>query len=397
MNVLRQTVVALLSLVALVSLASADDEELRQPRCSKCKHTGLVACKEHKKSDVAHEHNALYCSEFADCEVCAGVGLFDCEGCNNEVAQKWLEERRAGQARFAEELAELDTEMGRKLVKARSEHFVLVWDVEQMKVGKKRLKQHELLHLYLDRLERLFDDYLELMQAGEAEFAQPARVFVWWLLRDQEEASLRFCNNMGRTGVKLMGSSINYSVLARAPAAGGGTPGTASGGQELDKDEFLHRNLIHNVTHLLLSHQTPSRWIGNIKGGWADAGLAHFFEERYFGVCDNYCYQEVNSNRDFKGGKWKPEVRKMAARKDHPPVAEVFAQNTNTLTLEQHALSFSYVDFLLQRDGEAFSTLCRRLRGKTPTRDALKETFGWTPFEFEEEWRAWVLATYPTR
>ena len=41
--------------------------------------------------------------------------------------------------------------------------------------------------------------------------------------------------------------------------------------------------------------------------------------------------------------------------------------------------------------------MLRRLRTRTPTRDALREVYGWSVLEFEQEWKDWVLETYPTR
>jgi hypothetical protein len=32
-----------------------------------------------------------------------------------------------------------------------------------------------------------------------------------------------------------------------------------------------------------------------------------------------------------------------------------------------------------------------------PTRDALKKVYGMGTMEFESLWKAWVLATYPTK
>ena len=107
--------------------------------------------------------------------------------------------------------------------------------------------------------------------------------------------------------------------------------------------------------------------------------------------------QEQDTNADFKGGRWKPRVRKMVARDDSPPFAGVFQQNTDTLTLDQHAVSFSLVDYLIQLDGEKLDALMKFLRKKVATRDALKKTFGISPLALEVEWKEWVLATYPTR
>jgi hypothetical protein len=85
----------------------------------------------------------------------------------------------------------------------------------------------------------------------------------------------------------------------------------------------------------------------------------------------------------------------MVAANELPTVADVFQQNIDTLTLPMNAVAFSYVDFLLLKDGAKFNELVKKLKAKVPTRDALKETFGLAPLEFEVQWKAWVLATYP--
>ena len=36
-------------------------------------------------------------------------------------------------------------------------------------------------------------------------------------------------------------------------------------------------------------------------------------------------------------------------------------------------------------------------RTANPTRDALQEVYGMSPLEFETQWKAWVLETYPTK
>jgi hypothetical protein len=62
-----------------------------------------------------------------------------------------------------------------------------------------------------------------------------------------------------------------------------------------------------------------------------------------------------------------------------------------------NAAAFSYVDYLLFRDGAKFKELVKLLKVKKPTREALQETYGVSPIEFEAQWKAWVLETYPTR
>jgi hypothetical protein len=167
--------------------------------------------------------------------------------------------------------------------------------------------------------------------------------------------------------------------------------------QNFQDDEKLHRNIVHCVAHLLLSAQQSPQWIGNIKGGWADEGLAHWFEDRYWDICDTYCYQEANTNVDFKSGRWKLAVRKLVDMDKAPPAALVFDRNIDTLTLAENAVAFSYVDYLLNQDGAKFSKLVAELKKKVPTRDALKQIYGYGPIEFENLWKAWVKATYPNK
>ena len=136
-------------------------------------------------------------------------------------------------------------------------------------------------------------------------------------------------------------------------------------------------------------------WIGNLKAGWVEEGLAHVFEERIFGICDNYCYEEQNSNNDFKGGKYKVAMRKMIVEDKAPAVADVIQRNTDQLKLPEHAVAMSLVDYLLQREPGKFDAFGKQLRAKIGVREALAATFKLTPLELEVAWKAWVLETYP--
>jgi len=353
------------------------------PSCRRCRSTGLQPCSQHPRSECELEHSVLYCSVIAACKECGGTGWLPCPHCENQPAREALERKRAGIGKHRDGLAELDKEMRRPLRKAESENFVLVWEMTGMKVGKKRLDEHEMLHLTIDRMERLFADYLEVFGLRRGEFSKKTRLFVWNYVRMQREGSLIFCGQGGDRGVKLMGSHSNYSVCGNK--------------QFFRNDEQLHRNLVHSVTHLLFAHQSPSQWIGNRKGGWADAGLAHWFEDRYWALCDNYCYQEVATNTNFKGGKFKVAMRKMIAMDDAPPLPLVLSRNTENLEPAEHAVALSFVDYLIHLDARKFNRVGRMLRRKVETREALKDVYELGVLELERDWKAWVLETYPTR
>ncbi len=353
------------------------------PVCKKCQSEGRLPCPEHDKAECALEDDVLFCSVIADCPVCSGVGFVPCADCVNAPVRAAIEAKKASIAARRVALAYIDTTMTRPVRKAETQHFVLVWEMDRLKVEKKWLNAHELLHLYSKRLETLYADYCARLQITDKEFVEKFRVFVWQFPQDHADAGLRFCRQSAKGGVKLMGQTPSYSVCGNK--------------QYFQSDEKLHRNIYHSVTHLILSAQRPVAWIGNLKAGWLDEGLAHFFEDRYWGICDTYCYQEANTNVDFKGGKFRLAVRKMVDEDKVPPIAEVLQQNVDTLTLPMHAVSFSYVECLLNRDPAKFNELVKQLKAKVPARDALKASFGVSVLDFESQWKSWVIQTYPTK
>ena len=351
--------------------------------CTKCKNAGRLACPEHEKEEheFIDEDALQFCSVIADCTVCNGTGWILCPQCKPpEMAEK-LEKKKALVEKRRITLKYLDEKMKRPLRKAESEHFVLTWDLDKLKVEKKFVSPHQALHLYATRLEHLYVDYRATLQVKDTDFSQKCRVLVWYLPSDQDTASTVFCDINGHGGVKLMGINPTYSLCGNK--------------QNFQSDERLHRNIVHNVVHLLMSAQQPPAWIGNQKYGWADEGLAHWFTDRYWNICDTYCFQEQNTNVDFKSGHFKLAVRKMVAASEAPPAAEIFQQTSDQLTLPMNAVSMSYVDFLIFTDAPKFLQLVKKFKGKVVGRDGLQQVYGMSLLDFEAQWKAWVLATYP--
>jgi hypothetical protein len=162
-------------------------------------------------------------------------------------------------------------------------------------------------------------------------------------------------------------------------------------------DEALHRNLVHNLTHLLLSNMTPSQWIGNRKHGWVDEGLAHWFEDRVTGRCTNFCFEEVlvAPGTGYKNGKWRPAVRQLVDAGKVRPFAELSSLNTDQLELPDHALVFAWVDYFLARGGGAkFAAVVRMLKEGATSQDALHKVLGVNMLHVDAEFAAWVKANY---
>jgi hypothetical protein len=378
-----------LSLALALTTAGAAPSAAQQPvlkapeKCIKCHDLGRRPCPEHPAAECEWELKTIYCSEIAGCATCGGVGWIDCNECIEPATDQWLEMRRAKVPARKTALKFIADAMKREVRIGESDHCVIVWELGELKVDRRRLGPHELTHLYLERMEVLHADFKARLQVTDKHFGAKCELYVWGFPADHQACGSALCDGNAKGGVKFLGARPRYTVL-----------GTK---QNFQNDEELHRNLVHSMTHLLLSNVTPAAWVGNVRGGWMDEGLSHFFEDRYWGICDNYCYQEQNSNVDFKSGKFRLAVRRMVAEDKAPPAAEVFEQNVDTLTLPMHAVSMSYVDFLLQKDGAKFYELVKRLKKKMPTGDALQEVYGMRTLEFEASWKNYVLATYPTR
>ena len=63
--------------------------------------------------------------------------------------------------------------------------------------------------------------------------------------------------------------------------------------------------------------------------------------------------------------------------------------------LLMNAVSMSYVDYLIFKDAPKFLQLVKKFKAKVVAREALQQVYEMNLLDFEAQWKAWVLATYP--
>ncbi|MBX3461745.1 MAG: hypothetical protein KF830_01125 [Planctomycetes bacterium] len=357
--------------------------------CRGCAGRGSLPCGKHGK-DLGLEADGvvLDCSVAATCRVCAGARAVDCRQCERaeveaelqhrqQLARDWLQQR----------LARVDDAVGHHaLVHLRTAHCDLVGSLKPATVGKQKLDTHALLHLHAQRLEALREDFRATLELTEADLPGRLRVH---LFRDAKDHGVIGPRETGfgsaaSTGLKQMGPEFVYSMWQDP--------------RSLPDDEAVHRNVVHNVTHLLLSQMLPVQWVGNRGHGWVDEGLAHWFEDRHSGSCRNYCYEELllAPGAGWKNGIWRPHVRKLVEEGGMPSFADLARRNTDQLTFLEHAAAFAYVDFLLSAHGGArCRDFVRALKSGQSTRDALQAVYSWNPLTIEAPFQAWIKAHYP--
>ncbi|MBL8727819.1 MAG: hypothetical protein JNM25_05275 [Planctomycetes bacterium] len=357
--------------------------------CRSCNSVGTFPCSKHGK-DLGLEADPMVrrCSVAIECKVCGGALKVDCRQCRRPDVEAALAERQGLLREWLErQRVAVDDAVGhRTLVHLETTHCDLVCGIKPLMVGKVKFDTHQLAHLYGQRIEELRERFRTAFELTDDELPGRLRVYMF---RDGKEHGVigpreTGMGTAGSIGLKQMGPEFVYSMWQDP--------------RSLADDEQLHRNIVHNVTHLLLSQMLPMRWIGNRSHGWLDEGIAHWFEDQVTGRCLNYCFEEVLviPGSGWKNGKWRTPVRVMVDEGTLPSFAALSTKNTDQLTFEEHAASFAYVDFLLTTQGGAkFRDLVRAAKQGQATRDALQTIYQWNPLTIEAPFQAWVRATYP--
>jgi hypothetical protein len=364
-------------------------QEPAAPVCRTCTSTGMVPCSKHGKL-LPREQAAvdcLQCSVATECKACAGALAVDCKQCEHagaagelqrrqELARQWLGERRQ----------KIDALTSREpFLHLRSTNFDVVSALKAATVGKDKVDPHVRLHLFAERLEALRVLFVQTFELPPTDLRERHLVCLSDEAKDHAVLGpqLTGMGTANSVGLKLMGPQYVYSMWQDR--------------RSLPDDEAVHRNVVHHVTHLLLSEMPPGLFLGNKKLGWIDEGVAHWFEDKVVGKCTNFCFEEVLllAGAGFQGGKWRPAVRKLVDEGKAPTFASVAVRNTDELTFVEHAFAFAYVDFLLTAHGGAkFRDLVRLCKRDQPLREALNSVYGWSVLSFDEVFLTWVKANY---
>lgn len=372
--------------ILLAALIAVSALRAQDAGCPSCNGTGTRECANHKATLDA-EKAALACSEAAKCKQCAGALAKDCVGCVNPLTDADLSKRREAVASWlAQRRKDVDEVTGGKeIMHLRTATLELAFSVRPLTVGRVKLDTHALMHLYAQRIETLRGLFLTTFGLTDKVFTGPLRIYLFKDQIDHRKLAPRVTGQGANSnGVKLMGADSVYCAHHNP--------------QTMPGDEELHRNVVHNVTHLLLSNAEPTSWLGNRKCGWVDEGVAHWFEDKITAKCTNFCYEEValQPGAGFKGGRWRVPVRKLVEAGKLGGFARLSTLNTDELTFEDHAHAFACVDFLLAtKGGPALWKVIASLKRGTALRDALKEGCGLNVLSFDAELQTWIKANYP--
>lgn len=271
-------------------------------------------------------------------------------------------------------------------------------------------------HLYAQRLEDMYQRFLDLMQIKDSAFPDGTKLY------DMQGKYMGYGPYLGEKGkyeVLVVPTEASLSQylqthfgLLTKKTQRWNLPDrdslsvTINGGDDASReDEALHGHLAFNVTINLLdgykhySYDTPI---------WIREGLAHFVEREITRKYNSFDSSEGGIAETTRKEKWEPEVRKLVASEKAPRMAELITmKDYNELTLPKHYTTWSMIDFLVKTNPTGFAKLQDELHGRLNAkgfpdgsnlqdvhRDKFKECLGMNYAEFDTKWAEWVLLNY---
>jgi hypothetical protein len=370
-----------IAMACALSFASTAQTPAATAQCATCNDRGVVPCRLCGRAPCKSTHPVLFCSEAAKCRDCGGTQLEKCAKCEH-APEVDLAKRRADITAWLVAQKPIDDYVGHPSMRCESAHFTLTFDLKSIEV-KGSTSAHAAMHVYLDRLEDFFADFCKDVGCTEQDFLGKTQVMLWSNEKDQTKASSKYTLQSSRSESKLMGAKPVVSIFFDKT--------------RLHDETELHAAMVHEVAHCLLSNIYDGVWTGNIKAGWIDEGLAHFYENRYFGEVRHYCYVDEETTKAYKFGRWENDVRNAVEQKKCPDFLSVTGLDTVAMSGEQRQFAWSYCDYIVRALPGKFGALAKAFKAKKVVSDALPTALHMNPLEFEANWKKWVLETYSNK
>lgn len=178
--------------------------------------------------------------------------------------------------------------------------------------------------------------------------------------------------------------------------------------EDVRHDQHLHNMIRHNIAHNMLdgymfySYDLPV---------WISEGFAHWFERDNDPRFNMFDTVEGSFHAGKSLEKWAPEVRKLVIKGDAATYSSLLRRASFAeIDFNDHLVTWSKIDFLIQKDIKKFGQFVTGLKGRKndrglpdasnldgAQRDLFRELYGWTLPKLDETWTEWVLSTYPVK
>ena len=264
-----------------------------------------------------------------------------------------------------------------------SKHFYYSTDIQHWKLltqgGAPRVAdQHELVHLFLERAEKAYDDFVAAF-GDEVSLGQPLGIF------------------MAEKNGKRDSWQAAYFGSANTNMQYGGAPGKVAGGfcwngfavstGDAGNDRDMHAHVRHMIGHILFScwHgvapfvKNCPKWAFDAAGDWLCKS------DPLFADYTVWCHDE-GKGAEASGKDWDQKARLIAANK-HEPIEKLFVvPSLSHLTVDDVIRSWSYMDVMLREDRDRWLATLKIIREGNEPAVAFQKGLGMSPDEFDRRW-----------
>jgi hypothetical protein len=285
----------------------------------------------------------------------------------------------------------------------------------RLKPQRKELDPWLRLHLCAQRAEAVYADFCKQFSLREDEFGPKTKMGSGPYLGMKSKFAVLLASKrsmLGRYTQETFGGTFDHNY--RYPLPGGGMFFGLS-------SQALAENTpgLDNAIHCALANGLAQNFVAGFRDSsyaapmWFREGLGHWFSRR---VDPRWPLlgggTESSGQRDENDWNWAVRVRNLVEQGVYSPWAEMLTwSKPEDISQRMHMIVWSRVDFLMQRKG---SDLRAWLLGVTERQillapeemakiqlekqtKALLAGFGTDAATLDEEWKAWVLKTYPKK
>ncbi|MEM7515514.1 MAG: hypothetical protein AAF368_01130 [Planctomycetota bacterium] len=271
-------------------------------------------------------------------------------------------------------------------------------------------------HMYIQRAERLYDQFLEIVDKKPEDF--PDGTTPW----DTTGTYMGEGPHLGQKGKYEILMLTNETVLKNYLKTQFGLATDRSQRWNVVKryaltatmqerqgslrvDEAMHGHL---AFHLGMNFLDGYRFYAYDAPIYLREAMAHWFERSVTENYNTFDSDEGGTEVVSKKSDWKGAVRKAVSANKAPRMAELIRLNTfSQMDLNAHFCIWSWLDFLITTRPAEFTQLIDALKGRVREdfypdgsnldvahREAFKEIFGWSYAKFDQTWKDWVLENY---
>ncbi len=303
-----------------------------------------------------------------ECHVCDGIaGLPDAAAAATAKTQL---EREGSTAK-------------RPILLGWTSHFYVVTDIPRLKLltqgGAPRVaEQHELVHLFLERAEKAYDDF-EQWFGGDLSLGKPMAIYLPERTPTKEKWQAQYFGNAK--------TDMMYGGGAGRIAGGFCGNGFVVSGDEAGSDHDLHGNVRHMIGHILFSCWHGVDPYQKKCPKWAFAGAADWLckLEPRFRDWTTFC-QDEGASANGSGKDWDKRAAVIAAGK-RDAIEKLFTvPSLSGLSYQDLVRSWSYMDVMLREDRERWLAALKGIREGREPAAAFQEALGMSPDEFDKRW-----------